>query len=84
MIFKGSVQQAHGSRGAFVPGFGVSIADAVQASCSAFPMLRHRSIWTASSVGETRRLGRYARRSVVLGMTPILWNADEEPNGEAG
>jgi predicted acylesterase/phospholipase RssA len=37
MIFKGSVEQAHGRKGTFTPGFGVSIADAVQGSCSAFP-----------------------------------------------
>ena len=32
MIFKGSVAQAHGRVGTFVPGFGVSIADAVKAA----------------------------------------------------
>jgi len=37
MIFKGSVTQAHGRHGTFVPGFGCTIADAVQASCSAYP-----------------------------------------------
>jgi predicted acylesterase/phospholipase RssA len=31
MIFKASVAQAHGRTGTFVPGFGVSIADAVEA-----------------------------------------------------
>jgi patatin-like phospholipase/acyl hydrolase len=37
MIFKGSVSQAHGSKATFAPGFGCTIADAVRASCSAFP-----------------------------------------------
>jgi patatin-like phospholipase/acyl hydrolase len=37
MIFKGSVAQAHGQKGTFVPGFGCKVADAVQASCSAYP-----------------------------------------------
>ena len=37
MIFKTSVAQAHGREGTFVPGFGCTIADAVQASCSAYP-----------------------------------------------
>lgn len=37
MIFKGSVLQAHGSKATFAPGFGCTIADAVRASCSAFP-----------------------------------------------
>jgi predicted acylesterase/phospholipase RssA len=35
MIFKTSVDQAHGDKPNFVPGFGCKIADAVQASCSA-------------------------------------------------
>lgn len=48
MIFKGSVQQAHGSKGTFVPGFGVSIADAVQGSCSAFPFFRRKVVVTAA------------------------------------
>lgn len=37
MIFKSSRAQAHGSKETFVPGFGCTIADAVRASCSAFP-----------------------------------------------
>lgn len=37
MIFKGSVEQAHGQTSTFVPGFGCTIADAVRASCSAYP-----------------------------------------------
>jgi patatin-like phospholipase/acyl hydrolase len=37
MIFKGSVMQAHGQTSTFVPGFGCTIADAVRASCSAYP-----------------------------------------------
>lgn len=46
MIFKGSVHQAHGSKGTFTPGFGVSIADAVQASCSAFPFFERKIVTT--------------------------------------
>ena len=37
MIFKGSVNQAHGQTSSFVPGFGITIADAVRALCSAYP-----------------------------------------------
>jgi len=37
MIFKGSVTQAHGRHATFKPGFGCTIAAAVQASCSAYP-----------------------------------------------
>ncbi|NBJ11262.1 patatin-like phospholipase family protein [Microvirga arsenatis] len=47
MIFKGSVEQAHGRTGTFVPGFGVTIADAVQASCSAYPFFNRKVVTTA-------------------------------------
>ena len=46
MIFKGSLHQAHGSKGTFTPGFGVLIADAVQASCSAFPFFERKVVTT--------------------------------------
>lgn len=50
MIFKGSVAQAHGRVGTFVPGFGVSIAAAVKASCSAYPFFERTIVRT--SMGE--------------------------------
>jgi patatin-like phospholipase/acyl hydrolase len=46
MIFKGSVEQAHGRQGTFLPGFGCSIADAVRASCSAYPFFERLIITT--------------------------------------
>ena len=48
MIFKGSVAQTHGRTGTFKPGFGVSIADAVQASCSAYPFFDRTVVTTAA------------------------------------
>lgn len=48
MIFKGNVSQAHGRIGTFVPGFGVRISDAVQASCSAFPFFNRKTVHTAA------------------------------------
>jgi predicted patatin/cPLA2 family phospholipase len=48
MIFKGDVAQAHGRAGTFTPGFGVTIADAVQASCSAYPFFARKHVTTAS------------------------------------
>jgi patatin-like phospholipase/acyl hydrolase len=47
MIFKGSVAQAHGRHGTFVPGFGVPMADAVVASCSAYPFFARKTVTTA-------------------------------------
>ena len=48
MIFKGKIAQAHGRRGSFVPGFGVKVGDAVQASCSAYPYFNRKTVATSS------------------------------------
>lgn len=48
MIFKTHVGQAHGMKGSFVPGFGVKVADAVQASCSAYPYFNRKTVTTSS------------------------------------
>ena len=48
MIFKGNVAQAHGRTGTFTPGFGVSISDAVQASCSAYPFFDRKVVTTSA------------------------------------
>lgn len=48
IIFKGDKGQAHGRAGTFVPGFGVSIADAVQGSCSAYPFFDKKIVKTAA------------------------------------
>jgi patatin-like phospholipase/acyl hydrolase len=44
MIFKTDVNQAYGSKGTFEPFFGVSISDAVQASCSAYPFFKKKVV----------------------------------------
>jgi uncharacterized protein len=44
MIFKTSIEQAHGRMGTFSPGFGVKVSDAVQASCSAFPFFERKMV----------------------------------------
>jgi uncharacterized protein len=46
MIFKTSIDQAHGRKGTFAPGFGVKISDAVQASCSAYPFFDRKTVTT--------------------------------------
>lgn len=48
MIFKGSIAQAHGLKATFMPGFGVSIAEAVHASCSAYPFFERKHVTTAA------------------------------------
>jgi patatin-like phospholipase/acyl hydrolase len=66
MIFKGSVAQAHGRVGTFVPGFGVSIADAVKASCSAYPFFERTIVRTC--MGEEIELidGGYCANNPTL------------------
>ncbi|WMT75393.1 patatin-like phospholipase family protein [Bradyrhizobium sp. Ash2021] len=46
MIFKTSIEQAHGRLGTFFPGFGVTVSDAVQASCSAYPFFNRKTVKT--------------------------------------
>lgn len=48
MIFKSRHTQAHGRRATFVPGFGCTIAEAVEASCSAFPFFKRKMVTTAA------------------------------------
>lgn len=48
MIFKGNVIQAHGRQATFVPGFGVRISDAIQASCSAYPFFNRKTVTTSN------------------------------------
>jgi len=55
LIFKSSVAQAHGSLGAFVPFFGCSVADAVIASCSAYPFFTTHTV--TKSNGDIVELG---------------------------
>ncbi len=66
MIFKGSIRQAHGRKGTFVPGFGVSIAEAVQASCSAYPLFDRKVVTT--SMGDKVELidGGYCANNPTL------------------
>lgn len=55
LIFKASVAQAHGSTGSFVPFFGCSVADAVIASCSAYPFFNPHVV--TKSNGDIVELG---------------------------
>lgn len=54
MIFKADIGQAHGRRASFVPGFGVKLRDAVQASCSAYPFFERKFVTTSD--GKTIEL----------------------------
>lgn len=48
MIFKANIDQAHGRKASFVPGFGCTIGEAVEASCSAYPFFNRKVVVTAA------------------------------------
>jgi patatin-like phospholipase/acyl hydrolase len=66
MIFKGAIAQAQGRHSTFVPGFGCTIADAVRASCSAYPFFKRPRLKT--SKGEEVELmdGGYCANNPTL------------------
>jgi len=73
IVFKGSVEQAHGQKGTFVPGFGCKVADAVQASCSAYPFFKRPRLRT--SKGEDVEMadgGFCANNPTVYAITDAL------------
>lgn len=47
IIFKSDISRAFGRRSTFVPGFGCSISDAVQASASAYPFFDRKTVRTS-------------------------------------
>jgi uncharacterized protein len=47
MIFKPDSAQAHGMKASFIPGFGCTIAEAVVASCSAYPLFNLKVVNTS-------------------------------------
>lgn len=66
MIFKASPNQAHGMKATFQPGFGCTVADAVVASCSAYPIF-DRKIVTISDGSEVELLdGGYCANNPTL------------------
>ena len=46
IVFKRTIDQAHGSLGSFKPGFGVKISDAIIASCAAYPVFQQKVLVT--------------------------------------
>ena len=66
MIFKCHVGQAHGRAATFIPGFGVTIADAVKASCSAYPFF-DRTVVKTSKEGDVELIdGGYCANNPTL------------------
>jgi uncharacterized protein len=81
MIFKGSVAQAHGRIGSFKPGFGCTISEAVQASCSAYPYFNRKVVTTA--MGDEIELvdgGYCANNPTLYGIADAVAALKYEPN----
>lgn len=66
MIFKGSAAQAHGRHSTFVPGFGCTIAEAVIASCSAYPFFEKAVVKTSKGDEITLIDGGYCANNPTL------------------
>src|SRR6266851_6392478 len=66
MIFKASVAQAHGRKASFIPGFGCKIADAVRASCSAYPFFDRVVLTTGQGVTVELFDGGYCANNPTL------------------
>ena len=66
MVFKNDVAVAHGGRASFEPGFGCRIADAVVASCSAFPVFGKQVLSTGNAGDGTLVDGGFCANSPAL------------------
>lgn len=66
MIFKGSAAQAHGRHSTFVPGFGCTVAEAVRASCSAYPFFDKAILKTSKGDEVTLIDGGYCANNPTL------------------
>jgi uncharacterized protein len=66
MIFKSTVNQAHGRKDTFLPGFGCTIADAVRASCSAYPYFERCVLTTGQKITVELFDGGYCANNPTL------------------
>ena len=66
MVFKGSPAQKHRQDGTFTPSPGISIADAVTASCSAYPFFNKTMVQTADGEPVTLIDGVYCTNNPTL------------------
>src|SRR5258708_30056932 len=71
MVFKGSKEQAHGRQGTFKPGFGCTIADAVQASCSAYPFFERKMVNTPLGDFELIDGGVFANKPKLYALADV-------------
>ena len=66
MIFKSSIELAHGRQATFLPGFGCTVAEAVRASCSAYPFFSRPTLTTGSGARVEVLDGGYCANNPTL------------------
>ncbi|GHO73941.1 patatin [Ktedonobacter sp. SOSP1-85] len=66
MVFKNSVQQSHGRAATFKPGFGCTIAEAVVASCAAYPFFEKVKVKTENQGEPLLMDGGYVANNPTL------------------
>jgi len=66
MIFKTAVRQAHGRHSTFIPGFGATIAEAVIASCSAYPIFNRKLVKLKMAVRLNSWMAGYCANNPTL------------------
>jgi uncharacterized protein len=66
MIFKSTVDQAHGRKDTFVPGFGCKVSEAVRASCSAYPYFERCVLKTGQGITVELFDGGYCANNPTL------------------
>ena len=72
-IFKASPSQAHGAHGSFVPFWGVSVTDAIIASCSAAPFFNSHTVTTSKGdVIEVADGGFCANNPTVYAIADVM------------
>lgn len=78
MVFKASKEQAHGQLGTFQPGFGCTIADAVQASCSAYPFFEKKVVTTPLGEFELVDGGYCANNPTLYALADVIGPLGQE------
>ena len=75
MVFKTSVEQAHGGTATFIPGFGCTIAEAVTASSAAFPLFERVKVKTVNR-GDHELIdgGFIANNPTLLAITDAVYS----------
>jgi patatin-like phospholipase/acyl hydrolase len=79
LIFKSNIMQAHGMKHSFDPGFGCTISESIQCSCSAYPIFDIKKIVTANKGPLNVIDGGFIANNAVLFALIDAYNAFKVP-----